>query len=74
MNKYEVVTYDNGEYHSTFFPNMYNAVKFAYEHRDIFLRMNLNGERIYDTITVKDGRVYFSIPWGERLFGKVDEE
>lgn len=74
MNKYEVVTYDNGQYHSTFLPNMYNAVKFAYEHGDIFLHMNLNGERIYETITLKDGRVYLSIPWGERLFGKVDEE
>ena len=70
MNKYEVVTYDKGEYHSTFLPNMYNAVKFAYEHRDTFLRMNLNGEHIYTKIVVENGKVEFKNTWGERLFGK----
>lgn len=68
MNKYEVVTYKDGNYASTFLPNMYNAVKFAYENRNTFSHINLNGERIYDKIIVENGKVAFVSTWGEKLF------
>ena len=68
MNNYEIVTYKDGNYVSTFLPNMYSAMKFAYENRNIFSHINLNGERIYDKIIVENGKVEFVSTWGEKLF------